>query len=372
MIDHAQALEVVLVRPAFRATTAEDHEADGHVARCSTCGPRVEAVRRDAGAIARHDAGEPAPWVRSRVREQASRRDGSLGALRLLAVAILLGALVVGGVAGAGALLQGMPDEPTAAVPQDLSAAIAGKRVQWKTDVVLLAADDVAVTANGKTYRPLQPKVGVHSDPGSLDYWTLEVTWSEGLEQRINLYFAADASSWWVSEVRAYDGVAPSPDWAGFPKQTYFRTPHGRAYTGDIELDGLGRAGPVHLSIPGAILAVSPQQSFVAPPGGGVALKDDPFRPGGELHCSGILQLAPQQAETRLRALGLRLSWRLSWKTGPNTGYAERANAAPATGFISNAAIGSNGELIVFVEDPTRPSMAAATFPPDCPAPSAP
>jgi hypothetical protein len=105
------------------------------------------------------------------------------------------------------------------------------------------------------------------------------------------------------------------------------------------------------------------------PLGGGIKLNgdgDDPFRPGGQLACSGILQLAPPAAEARLRALGYRLSWRLDRKTGPNTGFAEAMPQAPTTGFISDTAVGTSGELIVFVQDPTAPDGDPATLPPGC------
>jgi hypothetical protein len=54
----------------------------------------------------------------------------------------------------------------------------------------------------------------------------------------------------------------------------------------------------------------------------------------------------------------------------PNTGYAELRLHAPATGYISSTALGSDGELIVFVEDPTRPESDPIEFPADCPPPS--
>jgi hypothetical protein len=97
-----------------------------------------------------------------------------------------------------------------------------------------------------------------------------------------------------------------------------------------------------------------------------VRLSADPFAPGGKLHCSGILQLRPADAQREILARGLRLSWRFEWSTGPNSGHAELRLDPPPTGFISSTAIGSDGELIVFVEDPARPSGKRATFPPEC------
>jgi hypothetical protein len=56
----------------------------------------------------------------------------------------------------------------------------------------------------------------VHSDPGDRRYRTLEVTWRErGVEMRMNIYFAADDTHWWATEVRVYDGSADG-DWIGW------------------------------------------------------------------------------------------------------------------------------------------------------------
>ena len=56
---------------------------------------------------------------------------------------------------------------------------------------------------------------------------------------------------------------------------------------------------------------------------------------------------------------------------GGATGYAEALARAPQTGYISDAAVGSDGELIVFVEDPARPMNRAPwpARPEGCPAP---
>jgi hypothetical protein len=224
---------------------------------------------------------------------------------------------------------------------------------------------------NGKTLHAETPLLKVDGDRGSLTYWTLEVTWFEELmEQRLNLYFKADPTSWWVDQIAVYDGVGPQAEWASFPKGPHLRTPLGRAFSGDIDFAGKGRAGPVRLRIDGAVVAVSPRPSFVQPPGGGIALVRDPFEPGQPLHCSGILQLRPSDAQRALQAFGYRLSWRLQWSTGGNSGYSDLRLTAP-DGYINGTAIGSDGELIIFVADPARPFGGdPAQFPADCPPPS--
>ena len=179
----------------------------------------------------------------------------------------------------------------------------------------------------------------------------------------------SDGATWWIDEVRTSD-AGPAAKWATFPRGRLAVTPLGRSCRGDLTASGVGSAGPVDLAIRGMVLSVTPQPAFVAPPGGGQALRRDPFAGGGALHCSRILQLTPRQAQRQLRQF--RLSWRWQYKTGPESGFAEIRLAAPAGGVISGTAVGSNGELVVFVEDPARPLMAPATFPADCPAPPGP
>jgi hypothetical protein len=376
MTDHAWLADAIVL-PTFGSPDPTVHAAgDGHIAACPACRATLTAIRSDAATIAAFEAGEPSAWVRRRVLaasdpDRRSWRD----ATRLLVLGLLTIGALAGGIAGGGALLGlRIAAENPPPLPQPaLSDLVAGKPIIWKSEAVLLAADDVTVLANGGTLHPGGPGGGpttVHGDPGSLKYATLEITWAEvGLEQRINLYLAADASSWWMTEARAYDNVGPSPDWAMLDGLVG-RRPLGQPFIGNLDMSGDGRGGPVHVHIAGAVLAMSPQPSYVDPTIGGGPLATDPFAPGGSLHCSGILQLKPLDAERELVARGIRLSWRFEWKTGPNTGYGELRLHAPATGYISNTALGSDGELIVFVEDPARPSSDQIGFPGDCPPPT--
>jgi hypothetical protein len=373
--DHRGWLELAAVRPTFATSPTESANLEAHLASCDACSRQAAALRADLALVARLEVPAASMRLRVRVREAAGVGDtsGSARNLAMIAAVGLLAALLVGATLGVGALLGGRndPTAPLGADDPNALAALANKRILWATKVVQLGADSVTIDANGQTLHAENQMVKVAGDPGSLKAWTLEVTWFEAsLEQRVDLYFKADASSWWIDEVRVYDGVGPQPEWAKFPPAPLGRTPLGQPFTGDIDLAGQGRAGPVRLRIDGAVLAVAPRPSFVQPPGGGIALKIDPFAPGQPLHCSGILQLRPSDAERALQAQGIRLSWRLEWSTGPNTGYADVRLSAP-DGFITSTALGSDGELIVFVADPARPfGGPAATFPPDCPPPS--
>jgi hypothetical protein len=372
--DHRRWRELAALRPSFSQSSADATDLDAHLATCDACSREAAALRADLALVGQLEVPGPSAALRSRVRAAATAGDAGRGTWNLATIAAvgLLAAALVGATLGVGALLS-RPDDPLSQLDANDSAlgAIEAKRIQWKTDVVRLGADSVTIDANGATLRAESPLMKVSSDPGSLTSWTLEVNWFEaGLEQRLNVYFNADRTSWWIEGVQVYDNVGPEPDWASFPRGPHFRTPLGVAFAGDIDLAGRGRAGPVRLRIDGAVLAVAPQPSFVEPPGGGIALKADPFLPGGPLRCSGILQLSPREAEMALQAFGYRLSWRFVYSTGPNSGYSEKVLNAPPVGFISETAIGSDGELIVFVQDPARPMGQAAPFPADCPPPS--
>lgn len=371
MIEHAGFADTV-VRPTFTlANGAHDAAAaDAHVARCPSCRASLAAIRADTAALAALDIGDPAPWVRARVLRAAA---GGRSAWRRTARLLVFTALVVGGMAGgavgAGALLgepRGTADPPR---PPDLEMLVAGKSIIWKADAALLAADRIELTLGAKQLSP--SSVRVDGDPGSLKRSTLEVAWAEGgLEQRIYLYFASDGVAWWLSEASVYDNVAPSPDWTylAVDKQ---RIRLGQALTGDIVLEGVGRSGPARLQITGAVLEMVPQPNWVDPQVGGGPLTRDPFEPGAALHCSGILQLSPQLAERELKARGLRLSWRFQWGTGANSGYSDIRLEAPPTGWINGTALGSDGELILFVADPNRPfGGPPLPLPRDCAQPS--
>ena len=374
MTDHRRWLELVALRPTFSPSAADATDLDAHLASCDACSREAAALRADLALVSRLEVPAPRDDVRMRVRAAAISADVGRGTWNLATIAAvgLLAAALIGATLGVGALVT-RPEDPLTQLDANNSAlaAIDAKRIKWITEVVQLGADAVTIDANGSTLRAESALMKVSSDPGSLTSWSLEVTWFEaGLEQRLNIYFNADRTSWWIEGLQVYDNVAPNPDWASFPPRPHVRTPLGVAFAGDIDLAGQGRAGSVRLRIDGAVLAVAPQPSFVEPPGGGIVLDSDPFLPGGPLRCSGILQLSPREAEAALQAFGYRLSWRFVYSTGPNAGYSEKVLKAPRVGFISETAIGSDGELIVFVADPARPMGPPAEFPADCPSPS--
>jgi hypothetical protein len=111
----------------------------------------------------------------------------------------------------------------------------AGNPVSWHTSTVSLTADDFRIVADGQTYRGTAG-IDVESDPGSGTYTTLELTWTErSREMRYYIYFSANATGWWSSEMRTYNGQTGLGDWLYY-RGTFFQSPLGAAFHGDVDL----------------------------------------------------------------------------------------------------------------------------------------
>jgi len=82
--------------------------------------------------------------------------------------------------------------------------------ISWKTNTVQLSAINFYIIVDGKTFIP-NNTTKINSDPGNPNYTTLEVTWFQnGIEMRMNLYFASDQKNWWIAETRVYNGKNPA------------------------------------------------------------------------------------------------------------------------------------------------------------------
>jgi hypothetical protein len=110
---------------------------------------------------------------------------------------------------------------------------------------VRLEADRFIVETGGRRFSP-SSEAELSGDPGirpgadQPGYTTLELTWFEhGVEMRVNLYFASDPDSWWVSEIRTYDGDDPG-QWVTMTGE-YLHSPLGEPFVGDLDV------GPLHL-----------------------------------------------------------------------------------------------------------------------------
>lgn len=381
-LSHAAALDLAAGEPVFPLAGAEARDLRDHLRSCPDCARRAARMRVDLAAIGRIDPAM-SPRLHDRIREIAvTQPRAAPSPFGILVVLALLAVGVVGVSAGIVAMAGPRLLAPTVQAP--VLPADPDDQVDWRTDVVALAAHELLIGADGRTFHGIARPV-LTSDPGDPTRWTLEATWQEqGREQRLFLTFGSDGTDWWVDEVRVYDGSA-SPKWATFPAAPaggWLRTPLGQAFSGDLNLAGTSATGPVRLHLGGLRVAVVPQDN-VAEPVGGVrkvltedgnpAVDGNPFGRGGSLACSGILELPPQAAEARLQLEGYALSWRWQTATSANTGTSEPMGRAPSSGWITDTAVGSNGELILFVANPANPPGgplgARATLPAWCPAP---
>ncbi|MGK5085547.1 hypothetical protein WDW37_19845 [Bdellovibrionota bacterium FG-1] len=120
--------------------------------------------------------------------------------------------------------------------------------IEWRSNRVLLTADDFHIGAEGVTYYGSPSFGDFHSDPGNPDYWTFEAEWMEnGREMRLFIYFAADEKHWWATEIRTYDG-RESSNWHTYQGR-FFESPLGVPFQGDLDLIGIsekGVAGSLH------------------------------------------------------------------------------------------------------------------------------
>ena len=269
--------------------------------------------------------------------------------------------IVVGGAIAAlvgGALLASSVTSPAPSVPGGAPSASPIPAIHWTTPVVDLSADAFSVEANDIvfTYEDGTPQ-SVGSDPGGPDRWTLEIVWTEhDREQRLNMYFAADETDWWVDEIRTYDGYEQG-EWI-YAYGPFFKTTLGEAFEGDVRIDllGEGRPGdetnrvPGVLTIEGMRLTPTPrmlEDIAALPPDGGVAVKRDPFGKGGPLQGSGILKLPPAKALERLLDEGYRVAFRLDPYPGDDFDP-----TVPPEGVIQHTAVDSYGNVLLFVTAP--------------------
>jgi hypothetical protein len=356
MIDHATARQALATSIDFSLRGDEATALDTHVRSCVACRSFAASLRSDAAVLRDLDFGPVPAAVRANVAIASERHGGGLGRwFALVAAGAMLLLALGGGMLGVGGTSTTGPGSN-------------GNAVHWRTEVVEFTARDFWIDANGQRFTAAVPDVSVRSDPGDATYRTLEVTWQEhGVEMRLNLYFTGDATSWWVSQIRIYNGrnpgdwvsVGDEPGWTG----TWFRAPRGGSSVGELDLSAPGGA----LHVAGLTLATTPFDGVNEPPGGGAPIAAGPvnlFGPGEPLHCSGILQMSPAEAEQALLSLGYRLGWRYV-----SNGYWDPRSTAPDGVIQEPVAFGTNGELIIPVVAFGESGAVPVPFPIDCPIP---
>lgn len=110
----------------------------------------------------------------------------------------------------------------------------------FETPTVRLTAQQIEVLVGDTTSVPTAAKV--HSDPGSAEYTSLELSWNDGSQdQRLFVYFASDGTSWWADSIRTQDANGETVE---SPRgQRWFESPMGSAWTGDLDLPNVRITG---------------------------------------------------------------------------------------------------------------------------------
>jgi hypothetical protein len=374
VIDHETARRSFATSLDFSLEPTEGEALDAHLAGCPSCRAFAASLRSDATIIRDLETGPVSVAVRANVAIAAEhgRRSNPVG--RWVGIAVFAALLL--GVLGAGAL--GVGGRAGSGVPGPSSAAAdpAGPvQIAWDTKVVSLSARAFEIDVRGKTFRAATPTVDVTSDPGTPTYRTLEATWKEnGVAMRMNIYFAGDSSATWAEEIRISDGEDAGGWLTG--RGIFFKAPLGAAWTGDADITVADPNGqPAHVRFAGLTLVnrpidgVKPGTGIGLPPVGPIKAEvgSGPFDTGGQLHCSGILQMAPREAQLTLRKMGLKVTWRYYTR---NDTYIEARDEPPAETVIiddGTNVVGSAGQLLIALVDPTSPLAKPISFPADCP-----
>jgi hypothetical protein len=260
--------------------------------------------------------------------------------------------------------------------------------IVWDSGSVRLEAEAFELRAADKVFTGVGP-TEVDSDPGDPTYRTLEIEWFEqDVEQRMNIYFAADEADWWVTEIRTYDGF-PQGEWIYYasepePLDVMFRTPRGATFEADLRLEGIGGGRPGSSEVvPGVLTIEGLRLTAFAPGSGPGPLEDcepatrsqdagsiDPLSKGEPLRGSGIRKMSPPEAERLLRRMSICFTFRYEYPiAGTGGGYSERWCEAPPAGEIGDILYLDDGEVVVFVSD--REPRQERTQPPEgwnCPA----
>jgi hypothetical protein len=241
--------------------------------------------------------------------------------------------------------------------------------IVWESSSVRLEADAIEFRRGECVFTGVGP-AEVSSDPGGPTYRTLEVTWEEqGAQVGMNIYFAADETDWWITEIRT-----PTGEFQDLAEM--FRTPRGETFTGDVQLRSSSSPEAAQVTFTGLRLTAFAPGTGPGPLVGCIPAIEpfdenaqersvDPTGDGQPLAGTGILDMTPQDAETLLRGLGYCFTFRYSYPTAEPTdgfgfGYSERWCTAPPSGRITDLLYLPDGELVVFVADdsairPERP-----------------
>ena len=324
----------------------------------------TDAFERDLRAYLEGSAPNDTPASLSRTIASLSDADRArlpwfdrVASVAAAAVAIVLG-LVLAIIAAVSL--------PRAVEP---GAGVGPGTVGWRTDVAALQAGSISIEVGGQTFRP-PANATVVSDSGDSTYRTLEISWHEhGVPMRLNFYVHADDSSWWVAEIKTYDGFQTGEwiSYRGIADSPLFVTPHGERFSGDVDLDGTGRARAGHLRIDDMRLAAFGSKPIGAEPCTPVAAA--PQAVGApEVDAASILSgygievgMEAREIDAILAGHGFCRSYRLQLRVDGPRGFSQ-VWCVPPPGKVTDLAFGSEGDVISFVE--AGPDQGVPLIPP--------
>ena len=264
------------------------------------------------------------------------------------------------------ALSQGDTPPPCPSEWQPADTSIA-----WQTPSANLEADAIEMRWGDCFFSGVGP-ASVDSDPGDPTYRTLEVDWQEqGANARLDIYFAADETDWWVTEMRT-----PAREFSGLGDM--FKTPRGESFEGDVQL-GAGASQGGEVIFHGLRLTAFAPGTGPAPLTGCAAaattrkdVRQNPLDKGQPLHGSGITKMTTEQAEALLRDRGLCFTFRYDYPIEGSERFSsgsQRWCTAPPGGVIESLTYLPDGEVVLFVEDDQpRPHVPQPPEGMNCPA----
>jgi hypothetical protein len=224
--------------------------------------------------------------------------------------------------------------------------------IVFDSGVVRLTADSIVIHAGDKVFEVIQgagsPVYEARSDPGDADYRTLELFWTaQGVPMRLFMYFAADDDSWWVSEMRTYDG-SPNGEWIYYHGR-FFEAPLGLGWAGDFDERGSGDRS--HGSIPGRLEVLGMRLNGFDPQTIPADVQNcQPLYEVEGIELEKIKDMVPAQADAMLRARKVCHSFRYEYPLDESSGYAERWCVAPP-GRIVDVYTSDDGAVTIQVED---------------------
>ncbi len=238
------------------------------------------------------------------------------------------------------------------------------RSILWETSSASLQADAIDMRFGDCYFSGVGP-AELNSDPGDPEYRTLEVNWEEqGAATRFYVYFGADETHWWVSELSTPAGRFLEDPSATYKNSQLFKTPRGETFEGDVHLkpvpDSEVTDQPRDLTITGLRLTA------FAPGTGPAPLTDCKHVPQPKraetrrrLVKAGIKKMTPVEAETLLCDRGLCFTFRYGYPLPPSpddpdegsVGGGERWCTAPPSGRVADLTYLPDGEVVVFVED---------------------